>query len=354
MKITRVEAWSVDMKLAEPYAIAYETISRATTVFLRVETNADISGFGCAAPDEVVTGETPDSALSALDTIVGPILKGADPLRRTRILARLRQELANHPSVRAAADMALHDILGKAAALPLWRVLGGFRRSMPTSVTIGIVETDEAIVKAKELVKRGFRALKIKGGRNLSKDIERILAVREAIGPRTELRFDANQGYSVEEALELVRATRSARIEIFEQPTPREKPELLGRVAAGAPMAVMADESLMSSGDALSIARDELADMINVKLMKVGGIDEAVRIDAVASAANIEVMVGCMDESALSIAAGLHYALARPNVAYADLDGHLDLIGDPAAGAVILHDGLLFPTEGNGLGFDLP
>jgi L-alanine-DL-glutamate epimerase-like enolase superfamily enzyme len=350
MRIARIETWPVEMKLAQPYTIAYETIEKTTNIFIRLETNTGLVGFGCAAPDEPVTGETPTGVLSALNDVAAPLLKNTDPLRRTRLLLKIKQQLPNRPSVRAAVDMALHDLLGKAAGLPLWRLLGGFRDRIVTSVTIGILSVEETVEQARELVRMGFRAIKIKTGSRLEEDIEKVLRVREAVGKTVGLRCDANQGYSVPDALEFVRRTREAKIELLEQPTHRDQPDMLGRVVADAPIPVMADESLMSLRDAFSLARRELADMVNVKLMKVGGIDEALQINAVALSARLEVMVGCMDESALAIAAGLHYALGRPNVVYADLDGHLDLIGDPFADSVVLKNGYLYPTDAPGLG----
>jgi L-alanine-DL-glutamate epimerase-like enolase superfamily enzyme len=354
LRITEVRAWPVPLALAQPYEIAYETVSAVENVFLRIDTDAGIAGFGCAAPDLAVTGETPASVRSLLDGVVEPALRGEDALMRTRLLDVLAEPMAAGPSALAAVDMALHDIVGKRAGLPLWQVLGGCRDRIATSVTLGILPVEEAVREARARTGQGFRILKIKGGRSLDEDVERVFAVRAAVGERVELRFDANQGYTVEQAAAFVGRTRDARLQLIEQPTPRGEPDQLARVSGLVSIPVMADESLMGLVDAFRIAADGLADMVNVKLMKVGGIAQALHVNSVAKAARLEVMVGCMDESALSIAAGLHYALSRANVEYADLDGHLDLLDDPAAGAVRLVDGELLPTDAPGLGYDPP
>jgi L-alanine-DL-glutamate epimerase-like enolase superfamily enzyme len=351
MRISRVEAWSVTMRLAEPYTIAYETVDRAVNVFLRIETNRGLVGYGCAAPDREVTGESPEETQAVLEGTVAPALRGAEALRPARLMERLRPALAGRPAALAAVDMALYDLMGQAAGLPLWKLLGGYRDRIRTSVTIGILPEKETVAKARRLVGAGFRCLKLKGGRDVDDDVSRVVKVREAVGPQIALRFDANQGFTVEQALDFVQRTLRAKLELLEQPTPRAEPTLLGRVARRVTLPIMADESLMNLRDAFRLARRGLADMVNVKLMKVGGIAVALQINAVAQSAGLEVMVGCMDEAALAIAAGLHFALARPNVIYADLDGHLDLIGDPSAGAVILRQGTLFPSDRPGLGW---
>ena len=352
MKITQMEAWPVSMRLEEPYSIAYQTVETATNIFLRVETDSPIVGYGCAAPEEQITGESVEDVLTTLQDVIIPLSKNMDPLRPAHLLSRIKKQLTFNPSALAALDMALYDILGKVANLPLWKILGGYRDRIRTSVTIGILPLDETVASARAWTAQGFRSLKIKGGANVEEDIERVLKVREAVGSKIELRFDANQGFSVADSVLFVKKTRSASLELLEQPTPVAQPYLLGHVTRAVHIPVMVDEQLMSLRDAFRIARKGLADMVNVKLMKVGGISTALMINAVARSARLETMVGCMDEAALSIAAGLSFALSSPNVAYADLDGHLGLIGDPTDGAVIIRNGFLFPTGKPGLGFD--
>lgn len=342
------------MRLVEPYTIAYETVDSATNVFIKIVTDKSIAGIGCSAPDQVITGETPESVALAFKDVIGPVLRGADPLRIAKVMHRLATACGDgHTSARAAVDMALHDILGKSAGLPLWKVLGGYRDRIRTSITIGVMNERETVSRAKERVREGFRALKLKGGIDVEEDIARVIRVREAVGSRIELRFDANQGFTVEDSLRFVEATRKADLELIEQPVAKDELEHLGRVTSGAHIPVMADESMITLLDVFKLVRRDLVDMVNIKLMKVGGIFESLQINAVARSAGCEVMVGCLDESALAISAGLHFALSRRNVAYADLDGHLDLIGDPSTGAVLLTNGTLYPTNRPGLGFEL-
>lgn len=338
------------MPLREPYTIAYETVSAAVNIILKLSTSTGLTGWGCAAPDQVVTGETPESVLDAGNRTIIPLLRGNHPFRVARIHEELRQRIPDARSAAAMTDMALHDLLARQACIPLWRLLGGFRDSIPTSITIGIMNPEETVRRAGRYLNDGFTILKLKGGVDLAEDISKVLLVRRKYGKGFSLRFDANQGYSYDEAVEFVRATSDADIEIFEQPTARAKEERMGMVTRDVDIPVMADESIRSLQDAFRLVSRERIDMVNIKIMKVGGILEAAHINSVARAAGMEVMVGCLDECALGISAGLHFALSRPNIEFADLDGHLDLVDDPFDGLFHLEGGVLFPTEDPGLG----
>lgn len=351
MKIISVETRLLRMKLTASYTIAYETVDTVDILFMRIETDKGIIGSGCGAPTPSITGEMPEMVYRAAKELAEPILMGADPLRSALLLNTLKSAVPDKPSLTAMVDMALYDIRGKVAGLPLFLLMGGFREKIKTSITIGIMSEVDTLAKAAEFVKQGFKVLKIKGGTCVHGDIARVMKVREKVGNFIQLLFDANQGYTVSETLLFCKKTAAAGLELIEQPTPANEPKLLGRVKGKISIPVMADESLMNSQDALACVG--LVDMVNIKLMKCGGISEALQINAIACAAGQGAMVGCMDEPALAIAAGLHFALARPNVVYADLDGHLDLAADPTAGAVRLEDGFLYPNMVPGLGFTL-
>jgi len=350
MKINAIDYFRLDMPLSVPYTIAYETVSHISNIILKLNTDTGIVGWGCAAPDIQVTGETPEDVIRSIDTVIKDRLKGRNPFQIARITHDLKERIPRASAAIAMADMALFDLLARKADLPLYQVLGGFRHKIPTSITIGIVPVDETLEQAKKHLKNGFTILKLKGGLDLAEDIEKVLKLRERLGKDFLLRFDANQGYTLEQSVAFINSVESANLEIIEQPTSRKKDERLGQVTEAVSVPVMADESIKTLQDAFRLARNEHIDMVNIKLMKMGGIFESQHINSVAKAAGLEVMIGCLDESALGISAGLHFALSRANIEFADLDGHLDLLNDPFAGLFHLKDGILTPSDTPGLG----
>lgn len=350
MKITGVEYFRLDMPLAVPYTIAYETVTKTTNIILKLDTDMGLTGWGCAAPDKEVTGETPEDVINNIEKVIINLLKNQSPFQIAKTTHLIKNLLPTSSSTLAMVDMALHDIMARKAGLPLYQLLGGFRHEIPTSITIGILPLDETLEQASDFFKKGFSIIKLKGGLYLDEDIERILKLRERFGNEFLLRYDANQGYTTDESIEFINRTRSANIEILEQPTSQKKEERLGEVTQSINVPVMADESIKTLKDAFRLARNDMVDMVNIKLMKVGGILESQRINSVAKAAGLEVMVGCIDECALGISAGLHYTLSSRNVEYADLDGHLDLLEDPFTNLFKLENGILYPSEESGLG----
>lgn len=337
----------LELKLKEPYTIAYETVDSAINFLLTIETDLNISGFGIACPDEYITGETPEDITRDFQSYIQAALTGEDPFYSTKILFDLSQHLK--ASALAMVDMALYDLIARQLHIPLYHLLGAYRNSMPTSITVGILPFEETLKKVADYIQDGFFIIKLKGGLNVVEDIRKIKAIR-AKYPEIKLRFDGNQGFNLEEALFFVQEVKSEKVEIVEQPTKVKKEEWLGVINQKAAQPIMADESIKSLTDAFYLTSNGYTDMINIKIQKVGGIQNALHINSVAKAASNEVMVGCLDESALGISSGLHFALSRPNVHFADLDGHLDIINDPFSGLFSIKKGILYSNEKPGLG----
>jgi L-alanine-DL-glutamate epimerase-like enolase superfamily enzyme len=348
MRIDRVSTWTVPMALTEPYQVAYSHTGAIDAVFARVDAGAH-SGFGCASPDPEVTGERPEHVRAALQAFDGA-LRGLDADLHGLALEVAGRVAPGVPGARAALDMALWDLRARRAGLPLWRMLGAVRGRIATFVTIGILPERETVDRARGWADRGFRALKVKGGLDAHQDGERLRAVRAAVGPDIALCLDANQGYDVAGARRAAQVAASCGAKFLEQPTGAHAVMALADVRRDSPLPVMADESVITPADALAIVRAEAADLINVKLMKLGGLDRAQAVAGIATAGGLKLMVGCMDEPERGIAAALAFALASPAVAHADLDGHFGLQGDPTAGSLALVAGELVPSEEPGLG----
>jgi L-alanine-DL-glutamate epimerase-like enolase superfamily enzyme len=276
---------------------------------------------------------------------------GQDVRELPRLVRRLADAIPDTPAARAAVDIALHDLYAQKLRLPLVDVLGRAHESLPTSITIGIKPMAETLAEAQEYAGRGFTTLKVKVGRALEEDIERLIRLREKVGPDVRIRADANQGYSCQQTLRFFQATAELELEFVEQPVPasavadlRALPETLRRRVA-------ADESLLDERDALALcAPPPAAGIFNIKLMKCGGIRPALAIAAIAEAAGIDLMWGCMDESRISIAGALHAAFASPATRYLDLDGSLDLARDVVEGGFTIERGVMRTSGAPGLG----
>ena len=350
MQITNVEVIPVELNLRLPYRAAYHKGSEVNcveVVFVRVETRQGETAWGCAAFDPAISGETIESVTRACQACADRA-RDLNPLNIEHALGELAGLTEGAPSAQCAFDIAFHDLLGLAAGLPLYRLLGGYRDRIQTSITINVGSVQEAVEMAQNRARQGFRMLKIKGGLAPEEDVRRVQAVHDAL-PHFVLRLDADQGYTVQQALDVARALEG-KLEMQEQPTPAADLEALRQVTEHSSVPILADESVMGPASALEIAMRRAADGLSIKLVTCGGLRCARQIDAIARAARLTTMVGCVNEPALLIAAGLSFALSSPSVQYGDLDGHFDLLGDPTTPGFIFEEGWLIATDVPGLG----
>jgi o-succinylbenzoate synthase len=320
--IQQIEVYPVTLKYYEPFRIAPEASTESNNVVVKVVTDYGVHGWGEASPSERVTGETVETVIHVLDKIA-PKLIGLCPLRIEQIIEVMDSVAAGNPSAKAAIDIALHDIYGKTVRKELFRVLGGYRTEVLTDITLGIKSPRDMAKDAVKAVKRGFKALKVKVGVDPEEDVERVKLIREAVGSDIQIRIDANQGWTPQQAVKALNKMAKYNIQFAEQPIPAENLEGLVEVKRNSPIPIMADESVHSPEDAIRLIKAEAVDLINIKLMKSGGIHKARKIAAIAEAAGIPCMIGCMGESEIGIAAGAHLAAAVKNIQYADLDSDL-------------------------------
>ena len=349
MQISRVEVTPTKLHLREPFHSAAhpEPISQIEVIFIRTELVRDFGdAWGCAVLDP-----SSEHTLQQVRTVCqdcADLLPDLNPLNIQFALAELSGFTRNFPEVQCAFDMLLYDLLGLWSNLPLYRLLGGYRDRIQTSITLGIDDVPATVEMAEKRAYDGFRILKLKGGLDPEQDVRRVRAVRRAL-PKLILRLDADQGYSVETALDVARALEG-KLEFLEQPTPADDLSALRHVTANSPVPILADESLRGPFSALEIVNKQAAHGVSTKLVSCGGLDCARQVDTIARTGHLSTMVGCRNEPALSIAAGLALALSSPNVRYGDLDGHFDLENDPTAPGFKFKDGWLIASESPGLG----
>ena len=351
MRIVSVSSRTENFGLTRPYAIAFRQVDSVANVILEIRTAEGAVGLGAASPEPGVTGETLEACRANLEERNLSWLVGQDAREAASLCRETEARMPRSPAARAAVDIALHDLLGQHVGLALVDLLGRAHEALPTSITIGIKGVGETLAEAEEYLGRGFTILKVKTGLDLEEDLERLSRLRERVGPTIRIRVDANQGYGLEQTARLFEKTAALAIEFVEQPLPADAVPLLRSLPEEWRDRIAADESLLDASDALSLVSSPRAcGIFNIKLMKCGGVRPALRIAAIAETAGVALMWGCMDESRISIAAGLHAAFASPATKYLDLDGSLDLARDVVEGGFILEDGVMRTTDAPGLG----
>ncbi len=352
LKITGVDIHPMDLAIKEPFKIAVGTITAANDILVRVRTDAGLIGIGEACPAPPITGETQASCL-AVARDIRTIIVGRDPTAIESLVGSLGPFLHTAPSVVAAYDMALYDLVGQMAGLPVFRLLGGDKASFETDRTVSLAPAAAMAAKAKAFLDRGFRTIKVKVGQDPAEDIDRVAAVRDAVGPEAKIRIDANQGWSVPQAVWALRRMEPFRVQFAEQPVVAWDLAGLKAVKDESPIPVMADEACFRPDDALKLVKAEACHYINIKLMKAGGIFNSVKISHVAESANVACMVGCMNESRIALTAAAHAVASQRNIVFADLDGNEEHVADPVVDGMAVRDGMILLPEKPGLGVDI-
>lgn len=326
MKIVKATIYKVRFPLHEPFIISYATYPDMPSIILELETDTGVIGFGEAVADEHVTGEYFSSCYEVLKEVLLPQVLGESPFDIERIHHKMDNAIAKNPAAKAAIDIACYDLVGKVLGTPVYNLLGGQAHKMLTYPRVLSIEAPEVMAeKAVQAKEAGYGSLKLKVGLDSPQmDVDRIKAVRSAVGPDMPIRVDVNQGWKTPGiAVAAMRQLEDENLAWVEQPIRMGDIRGLAEVRSKTAVPVMADESMQSMENLLEIIRYDAADVINIKLMKCGGIFHAVQIAKAAEAAGIACQIGSMVESSIGSAAGYHAAMSRRNIESTELTGPL-------------------------------
>ena len=328
MKLKEIAIGYIEIPLVTPFKTALRTVNSVNDLIVKVTAEDGTEGYGEAPPTAVITGDTKESIEAAIRYYIAPSITGMGLDDLPSIMAKMEKCLAKNTTAKAAVDIALYDLYAKLQKKPLFRLLGekdpsAIKTELETDITISVNDTDEMVRDSVKAVGEGFRILKVKVGKGGEKDVERIREIRKAVGKDVVIRVDANQGWIREEAVSTITAMEDAGlgIELVEQPVSYHDFKGMQYVTAHVQTPILADESVFSYEDGVRVMEEHGADLVNIKLMKTGGIHEAVKICDAADRFGIKCMIGCMLESKVSVSAGVHLAAARSCVTMADLDG---------------------------------
>ncbi|AJY76765.1 mandelate racemase/muconate lactonizing enzyme family protein [Paenibacillus beijingensis] len=353
MRIQHIEAMRQSTPLTKAFKTALRTVHQTESIIVRITTDDGRVGFGEAPATVVITGDSLDSIQSAIVNIFTPLLIGQNLLAYEQIIQSVHLAMFGSSSAKAAVDMAVYDLVAQYSGMPLYQFLGGYRDQIETDFTVSINSPKEMGEDAVRFVEAGFNVLKIKVGKDpIDEDIRRIQEIRRRVGDEVKIRLDANQGWQVKEAVKSIRRMEDMglNIELVEQPVKAEDLEGLKAVTDAVETLIMADESVFSPRHALQLLQLRAADLINIKLMKSGGIYKAQLINQMAEEYGVECMVGSMIESRVAVTAAAHFAASKKNITRFDFDAPLMMLHDIVVGGV-KYDGriMTFPQEA-GLG----
>ena len=352
MKITNIKIGRISVPLRTPFKTALRTVNSVEDVIVEIHTDTGNIGFGEAPPTGVITGDTTGAIIGAIEDHIKRVILGMEIENFEDLMLKLQNCILKNTSAKAAVDIALYDLYGQLYRAPLYKLLGGFRKEIITDITISVNDPEEMAKDSLDAINRGYSTLKIKVGKDTKEDLKRMKAIRGAVGYDVDLRIDANQGWKPKEAVNVLRQMEEAglQIEFVEQPVPAHDIDGLKFVTDNVNIPVLADESIFSPIDALTILQRRAADLINIKLMKTGGIYNALKICSLAEMYGVECMIGCMLEAKVSVTAAVHLACAKSIITKIDLDGPVLCSEDPINGGGIFNESKIMLTDEPGLG----